>query len=174
MTTPKKVVARRFSRLHPVHSTKHVVDVQGGTALDTNELVALAIAVDDPARSTVTQVETGAHVSAIFLNIQVVPTSSGSIPNIYMYLFKSPGNNLAAVKGNAVGASDVKKFVLHQEMLMFQKISDTANPRTLFKGVIRIPGSYKRMGADDQIKVILYAPGVAFNWCIQCIYKEIR
>ncbi len=167
-------MARRFNRLHPVHSTKHIVDQQGGTLLDTNENLILVDTEDAPVRANTDEVETGSHVRSIFLNVQCTPTSAASIANIYMYVIKSPGNVLTVPDGNKVGASDVKKFVLHQEMLMYEQLATAALPRTLFKGVIKIPGSYGRFGADDALRLVLYAPGVNFNWCVQCIYKEIR
>ncbi len=164
----------RYSRLHPVHTIKHVVDQQGGTALGTKEFIDLVRAKDAPVLANIAEVETGSHVNGIFLNVQVVPTSSGSIPNIYMIVVKVPADNLTIPNPNVIGSSDIKKFVIHQEMIMCQKISDTANPRTIFKGVIGVPGSYKRMGTADVLYCVLFAPGVAFNWCVECIYKEIR
>ncbi len=164
----------RYSRLHPVHTTKHVVDKQGAIPIDTSVNETLVASKDAPVRANVTEVETGSHVNAIFLNVQVAPTTSAALCNVYMYVIKSPGNNLSLVDGNKVGASDIKKFVLHQEMLMVERESGGAVPRTLFKGVIKIPGSYKRFGADDVLKLNLYAPGCIFDFCYQTIYKEIR
>ncbi len=164
----------RYSRLRPVHSQKHVVDNQGGLIVDTNAFVQIAEAKDAPVRANETEVETASHVNAFFINVQVTPTSEASIANVYMYVVKNPGASFSLPKGNAVGASDLKKFVIHQEMIMCQQEATSSIPRTLFKGVIRVPGSYKRMGADDKLTLVLYAPGCTFNFCVQTIYKEIR
>ena len=45
---------------------------------------------------------------------------------------------MAIPAANAVGGDDNKRYVIHQEMVMVQKITPS-NPRTLFKGVIAIP-----------------------------------
>ncbi len=163
----------RFTRLRPVNSIKHVVDKQGGLAIDTNVEEIIAIAVDAPVQTSVSQVVTASTVGSIFLNVQVAATSTASIANVYMYIIKEPGGNLTLVKGNAVGASDIKKFVLHQEMIMTEK-NTTAFPRTLFKGVIRIPPRLKRFGTNDKLVLVLYSPGVTYDYCFQCIYKEFR
>ncbi len=162
-----------FRQLHPVHSTKHIVDKQGALAVDTLVAETIVKAVDAPVKTSVTEVETSSTVSAMFLNIQVAATSTASVANVYMYVIKSPGNNLNMVDANKVGTSDIKKFVIHQEMTMTEK-NTTAIPRTLFKGVIKIPRGYKRFGADDQLKIVLYSPGVTYEYCIQSIYKELR
>jgi len=90
-----------------------------------------------------------------------------------MIVYKSQGGNLAAPTPNAVGISDDKRFVIHQEMIMFQKVSDS-NPRTMFNGVIVIPKGYRRMGPNDELILRTVAPGVSVNWCVQCHYKEFR
>ncbi len=157
-------------RLRPVHSIKHIVDTQGGLVAGTKQDIVLVVANDDPT-STGNQVETGATVSSIFLNVQVASTGSAALANVYMYVMKNPGNNMAEVDGNVVGASDIKKFVIHQEMTMSEK-NATGIPRTLFKGVIRIPRGYKRFGVDDRLILSLFAPGVNFDFCAQTIYKS--
>ncbi len=165
----------RFRRnLHPVNTVKHVVDRQGGIAIDTNVSEELAHARDNPTVATVNDIAIASHINGIFLNVQVTPTSEASIANVYMYVMKNPGSNFAKPKGNAVGVSDVKKFIIHQEMIMCQQEAVSSIPRTLFKGVIAVPGSYKRFGVDDSLVLVLYAPGCTFNYCVQCIYKEIR
>ncbi len=165
----------RYSRLHPVHTVKHIVDKQGGLVIDTNTAEVLVNAKDSPIINTNPQdVEHGSTVNAIFLNVQVTPTSEASIANVYMYVVKNVGNQLTLVKGNAVGTSDIRKFVIHQEMIMCQQEATSSIPRTLFKGVIALPRSYKRMGIADRLNLVLYASGCTFNYCVQCIYKEVQ
>ncbi len=95
-----------------------------------------------------------------------------------MILMKNPGNNLAIPYPSQVGASDSKKYVIHQEMLMQTGVSADANsfPRTMFKGVIKIPGNYRRMGINDRL-AFSFALDTAettasVSVCVQCIYKE--
>ncbi len=90
-----------------------------------------------------------------------------------MIVFKNPGNNLTMPTANAVGVSDNKKYIIHQEMVMMEQ-SISGNPRTLFNGVIVIPKGYRRMGPDDTLKMATFAPGVNTFVCFQCHYKEFR
>ncbi len=169
------VFRRRFqsNRLRPINRIKHVFDEQGGLVAGTKVDVILADATDTPTLAATNSVETGSTVNGIFLVIEVVATSSAALPNVYMALFKNPGNNLAFPNPNVIGASDNKKYVIHQKMVMLQEQTGS-NPRTLFKGVIAIPRHMRRFGPDNTLRVSLFAPGNAMSYCVQCHYKEFR
>ncbi len=169
------MVYRRRSRnnLRPVNRIKHVVDSQAATTAGTQIATSLIDTVDTPTLADTDGVETGSTVNAIYLKVECNATTSAALPNMYMFLFKNPGGNLTAPSANAVGASDNKKYVFHQEMIMFQQ-QDNSNPRTLFNGVISIPRGYRRCGPDDNISVLFLAPGVNVQVCVQCHYKEFR
>lgn len=163
----------RFQRLHPVNSVKHIFDKQGGLGAGTTVFENLILSKDAPVLANTEEVQTGSTVHGMFLNVQVSATSSGALANVYLVIYKNPGGNLAAITPNAMGASDNKRFVIHQEMIMVEK-NITGVPRTLFKGVIKIPRNYKRNGYNDKLIAALLAPGVSMDYCIQCIYKEFR
>ncbi len=166
-------MARFQKYLHPVNSKKHVVDNQGGLVAGTQAIVELAEGVDAPVLASTEQVIVGSYVRSIFLNVQVAATGTAALANVYMIVYKNPSNGLTPPQANAVGASDVKKIVFHQEMIMTEK-NTTAIPRTLFKGVLKLPRHMQRFGQDDSLLIALLAPGVNFDYCVQCIYKEIR
>ncbi len=70
-----------------------------------------------------------------------------------------------------------RKFVIHQEMKMMSKNSADNFPRTIFKGVVRIPKKYQRFGVDDRLELFMgWGSGVdgaaTADICIQGIYKE--
>ncbi len=167
----------RFNRnLRPVNSIKHVIDIQGALPIATLVEEDIINAVDAPVLANKTEVITGSRVNSIFLNIQTSVSSTAALANIYMYIWKNPGANIAVAQvpnGNQVGASDMKKLVIHQEMNMGEK-NTTAIPRTLFKGVIKLPRHMRRFGIKDVLRVVLYSPGVTHDYCIQSIYKEYR
>ncbi len=167
------MVARFNRSIRPVQSLKHVIDQQGGLVGGTKLNVPLIAADDSPAQANVTEVQTASTVNSIYLRVEVYATSTATLANCYMYVIKDPGGNLANVDGNAVGSSDIKKFVIHQEMVMLEK-NTTGLPRTLFQGVIRIPRGYRRMGTNDELNLVLFSPGVTCDFCVQCIYKEYR
>ncbi len=169
--------SRNNNRMRPIHSIKHVVDIQGGNVGGTQTVNTLVNAVDAPVLTSAEQIETGSRVNSIFLNVQVLPQSESALNNIYMYIIKNSGANLVTPlpDGNKVGISDYKKFIFHQEMAMLSDASDSI-PITLFKGVLKIPRHMQRMGINDFIQLALFteAAGNTQDFCIQCIYKEYR
>ncbi len=164
---------RRRSSLRPVHSIKHVIDIQGGAVAGTPAQSTIVNAVDAPVLANTSEVETGCTVNAIYLKVEVNATTSVALSNAYMTIFKSPGGNIAPPGANTVGSDDDKRYVIHQEMVMLQQV-DNSNPRTLFVGVIRIPRGYRRFGINDLLRVTVFSPGVNLNFCLQSIYKEYR
>ena len=164
---------RSGNALRPVHRIKHVIDSQQAFALGVGLNVTLIQASDTPDLAAKTEVETGSTVNGIYLKVEAYATSSAALSNFYMICYKSPGGNLAAIAPNTVGGNDNKRFVIHQEMVMFQKVSNS-NPRTVFNGVIVIPKGMRRFAPNDQLLLRFVAPGVNGDVCIQCHYKEFR
>ncbi len=164
---------RRGNSLRPVNRIKHVVDEQGAANAGAEVNVEIANATNTPTLAITDSVETGCTINGIYLKVEINATSSAALPNAYLAVMKNPGNNLAMPSANVVGASDNKKFVIHQEMVMLQGQTNS-NPRTLFNGVIVIPRGYRRMGPDDRLFLKILSPGVNLNYCIQCHYKEFR
>jgi len=164
---------RSRNMLRPVHRIKHVIDVQFATTAGLQVNHDLILASDTPDLATTTEVETGSTVNGIYLVVEVIATSSAALSNAYMIVIKNPGGNLTEPAPNAVGSSDNKRFVIHQEMVMLQK-QDGSNPRTLFKGVIAIPRGYRRFAPNDVLRCRFVTPGVTADWCLQCHYKEFR
>ncbi len=170
------VFRSRAIRLRPVNSQKHVVDIQVGVVAATNTIQKLIEARDNPTVSTAFHVATASVVKSFFLNVQVAATGTAALANIYFYLIKNPGsaiNTGTFPNANAVGVSNVKKLIFHQEMIMTEK-NTTAIARTMFRGVLRIPKHMQRMGQDDDLSIVFFAPGVNFDVCTQCIYKEFK
>ncbi len=148
-------------------------DFQSAIAAGATETSNLILTSDTPDLATTNEVETGSTVNAIFLVVEVVATSAAALSNVYMHIMKNPGGNITAPAPNAVGVSDNKRFVIHQEMAMLQKQAGS-NPRTLFKGVIVIPRGYRRNAPNDILSISILAPGVTLDYCVQCHYKEFR
>ncbi len=159
------------SRLHPVDSRKHIVDKQAGVVLNVLNATNLALAKDAPVLANTEEVRTSCHINSIFLNVQCSATTAAALANVYLVVFKNPGGNLPGMTPNTMGSNDDKRYAIHQEMVMIEKAVG-GNPRTLFKGVIRIPRGYSRMAVNDIIGLNVIAPGVNIDLCIQCIYKE--
>ncbi len=171
------VFRSRFNRssnsIRPVDRTKHVVDIQNATAAGTQVNEVIVTSKDNPVQAGAKEVAIGSKINGIFLTIEVYATSSAALSNVYMAMMKNPGSNLANPAANAIGIDDNKRYVIHQEMIMLQRVTNS-NPRTLFKGVIVIPRGYRRNGPNDQWRILILAPGVNIDYCIQAHYKEFR
>ncbi len=167
----------RFSRrnIRPVNSIKHVVDTQLGLTAGTQLIINQARSRDAPVLGNPAEVETGSTINSIYLKVEgyVNDSTPVTLSNLYMVLFKNPGSALVLPNANAVGVSDLKKYAIHQEMVMLQQVS-FGNPRVVFQGVIKIPRGYRRNGPDDALALALFAPGNDTFICVQCIYKEYR
>ncbi len=163
--------------MRPVKSLKHVIDVQGGTVADTKNNIDLVQGVADLTVQGTTQVSSGSKVFGLFLNIQAYVVSGAALNNMYFIIYKNPGANVSAAdipKANVVGASDFRRQVFHQEMLMLGDI-DNIIPVTLFKGVIKVPRTFQTIRENDKITIQLFTPaGITTFFCIQCIYKSFE
>ncbi len=166
---------RRAMAMRPVNRIKHVVDSSATITAGSQLNNILIDAEDAPVLANTNEVQTGSTVNGIYLRVEVAPTETdvGAIPNIYMIITKSPGGNITIPAANAVGASDNKRFVIHQEMVMTNNVAG-GNPRTLFNGVIAIPKGYRRFGPDDNLQIGLLSTAVNMAICFQCHYKEFR
>ncbi len=171
------MMARFYRRgLRPVVFTiKHVIDGSATATAGTAVTNVLYDAVQTPVLTTPVQVAIGGKVSSVYLNVEVASneTDAGAIPNVYMIIFKNPADNLAPPDPASVGTSDVKRFVIHQEMTMIQNVAG-GNPRKLFVGVIRIPKHMQRLGNDDKLQLTIKSTAVNITFCFQCIFKEQR
>ncbi len=167
--------------IRPVQSLKHIVDTNGGITGAGASVNDVINAVDAPVIATPNQIHQGSTVNAIFLRVDVIQkVAAGGVDNIYMIVYKNPGGNVPNPAVDGVGVSDKRKFVFHQEMAMLgTNLTPTdAIPRTLFKGVIKIPPRYKRFGFNDKLQVVIgHRVGEVTQqseFCLQCIYKEYQ
>ncbi len=161
--------------MRPVHRIKHVVDTQDAIAAGNQTSYNLIKTVDAPVLANSEEVETGAKVNGIYLKLEAVRTTatSGVLGNVYMIIYKNVGGNLVVPAANAIGVSDNKRFVIHQEMIMLEQ-QGNGNPRIVFNGVFVIPRGYRRFGPNDLLQLSVRSPGVGINLCWQAHYKEFR
>ncbi len=172
-------MARYRSRMamRPINRIKHVVDSSAALASGTSLVSAIATSTDTPTLAATGSVETASKVYGIFFKIEVASNeaiSAGAIPNVYLAIGKNPGGNLVIPAANAVGASDNKRFVFHQEMVMIENKGQGSNSRILFQGVVAIPKGYSRMGPNDIIFTSVICPQLDIVFCSQAHYKEFR
>ena len=162
--------------LRPIHRIKHVIDSASTVAAAAVLNIPLIKTVDAPVIGNTNDVETGSKVNGIYLRVEVASNDEpvvGGIPNVYMAIFKNPGNLLTFPPPNAVGVSAGKKYCIHQEMVMIQNLRG-GNSKTLFNGVIAIPRGYIRNGPLDELEAHFLSPQLDIAVCLQAHYKEFR
>jgi len=168
---------RRSMAIRPVNRIKHVVDSSATIAGGAVGSFPIATATDTPTLANTSSVETGSIINGFYLRLEAASDEAidlGAIPNFYFYVWKNPGGNLTRPQANAVGASDDKRFVFHQEMTMIENKGRGSNPRTIFNGVIVVPKGYRRMGPNDVIEVVVICLQLNTAVCEQVHYKEFR
>ncbi len=175
-------MARMFRRqgLAPINRVKHVVDTNGAISMGAQSITDVIKAIDNPANSVSNECATASKVYSIYLRVEVIgKDSAGGVDNIYLYVYKNPANDLANPPVDSIGTNDKRKFVIHQEMMMLDFKGTTSGfPRTMFKGVIKIPKAYQRNGINDRLQVVIgHRPAETTQlteFCLQCIYQEFR
>ncbi len=163
--------------LRPVNRIKHVVDTSATIAGAGAGSFVLAIASDTPTQAVTNSVETGCKINGFYIRFEAASNEAidlGAIPNFYLYVAKNPGGNVTLPSANAVGSSDNKRFVVHQEMTMIENKGQGSNARTVFNGVIVVPKGMRRMGPNDVWTVTTLCPALDTAHCLQCHYKEFR
>ncbi len=163
--------------LRPINRIKHVVDSSATSAAAATFGAAIATATDTPTLGATASVETGCKINGFYIRLEVASNEAidlGAIPNVYFTLGKSPGGNITFPAPNAVGASDNKRFIVHQEMTMIENKGQGSNGRTLFNGVVVVPKGMRRMGPNDVWQISVLSPALDIVVCLQVHYKEFR
>ncbi len=154
-----------------------MVDASATVAAAAGNVFNIVVATDTPTLGNTSGVETGAKINAFYIRFEAASNEAidlGAIPNFYLFVAKNPGGNITLPAANAVGASDNKRFVVHQEMSMLENKGQGSNARTIFNGVVVIPKGYRRTGPNDVWVVQTLCPALATVQCIQVHYKEFR
>ncbi len=163
--------------LRPINRIKHVVDASATVAAAAVNAFNIATATDTPALGSNPAVETGSKINGFYIRVEIASNEAidlGAIPNVYLMISKNPGGNLTMPAPNAVGVSDNKRFVIHQEMSMIENKGQGSNARTLFNGVVVVPRGMRRMGPLDEWRCSILCPALNTAQCFQAHYKEFR
>ncbi len=172
----------RFNRLHPVISTKNVSENSGVIAATTNTVISTPVNTVDSATLAVTNsVERGSTVNSVFLSVFFISEDgeiANEVPLVDWYIIKNPGANFGVVfdatnlpTPGAQGSHDNKRFIFHTEKgLTGGGDVSLAGVPMVFKGVLRLPKSYRKMNANDTVQIAVRT-NFATKFCIQTIYK---
>ncbi len=174
---PRRFASRGFRRMGPIiNSIKNVQSVVTPAAVSTTAFVLIAKAVNTPLSTVATDVSQGCKIKAIWCEIWIQSSAvaaEGISVFVDAYIWKNPGANLTAPAPTSVGTSNEKKFVFKQwKGLIGSRTQGT--PFYFWKGWLRIPKIYQRMGTDDLLQLVFRSEGTASLLCSEFIYKWYR
>ncbi len=174
---PGRFYGRRGSRLgRIVDSNKNIISSLTPVTTGANAINTIALAVDSATNTTVNEVTRGSKIFRIWAEItyNTTATSIDGVTNAFeAYIIKNPGANLTPPNPGSVGSSNEKKFV-------FKMWRSLAGPRSegwnayVWKGWLKVPKVYQRMGADDTIAIVSRAIGVDGIFCNLFVYKWFK
>jgi len=156
-----------------IHSTKHYIQkslatVVGG-AVDTTTLIhAVSVASKDIA----TEVEEGATVKAIYLEMWARSGEAAVASSGQFIVYKSSGDMSGASAADmaALNGWDNKKNILYTTMGLINDNASIASP--LFKGWIKIPRGKQRFGLNDKLFITFFPATIDWHVCGFATYKE--
>ncbi len=155
-----------------IHSTKHYVQTSIGTVTAgaiTSVIVVDAVAVQN--KNTVSEVEEGATVKAVYLELWIRSAATAASSFTFVFCKLPSGTNTPAVADiAALGNWDNKKNVFYTTQGLTNDVDSSA--MVLYKGWIKIPKGKQRMGLGDRLSWHLEAVGQSINFCGFTTYKE--
>ncbi len=175
-------MARFRPALHPIISTKNVVDQSTIIAATTNTVLTTIVdTVDAPTLAATGSVERGSKVHGIYLSLFIYAEGgevANEVPLADWYIIKDQGGNMGSTFSatalptpGATGSNDNKRFVFHEEKgLAGGGDASLAGVPMVFKGVIGVPRGYQKCNSGDRIKVCVRT-NFASKLCFKAIYK---
>ncbi len=118
-----------------------------------------------------TEVPAGCTISSIYLSVYILGSTGASSGLVDWYIWKNPGGTITGAEApipSQTGQSNVRRFIFHEEKGLYASQDGTP---MVFKGVIKIPPRFRRMGQGDQLAVKIRSPEDGGTFCIKAIYK---
>ncbi len=169
-----------FGRRRPmrpiIDSMKNNVSGLDAIVAGTPLILDIARAVDSAANAVTQDVERGCKIFRIWTEFWVYPSATiaeGTSLIFDAYIFKNPGSNLTAPSPGTTGSSNEKKFIFKEWRGLLSSRTQGGLPYT-WKGWIKVPRVYQRMGTDDEIQLVVRVDGVAATICRKHIYKWFK
>ncbi len=159
-----------------INSIKNNPNSFAGGAAGANTFVLIAKAVNTPLPTVSTDVSQGCIIKAVWVELWVRASEEDVVAlttGIDAYIWKNPGANLTAPAPGSVGTSNEKKFVFKQWKGLIGA-GTQGFPAYFWKGWLRIPKIYQRMGTDDLLQLVFNPTGTAALVCTNFIYKWYR
>ncbi len=175
---PGRYSMGRRSGSRPRNRLGGIIDsMKNFTAFDlgliaTTTTTIIAEAQDSATLAVAADVEKGCKIFRIWYEIDVCGLAGSGVQNNFDgYFFKNPGQNLTPPAANNYGVSNEKKFIFKSMHAMIMRNQD-GNDVIRFRGWLKIPKIYQRMGANDTINFVHQCTAaVTGNISMRFIYK---
>ncbi len=164
---------KRMTRsMSPINSEKNVFDITSSIGTGTNAQT-IAIAVDAADNTVNNQVTRRCKIYRIWVELWAYGLLASGVNNPFnWYIMKNPGANLTPPGTAVYGTSNEKKFIFRSGKGLLGRLNDGSPPYLAYRGWIKIPKVYQRMGTDDTIQIALSAGAASgANFCLHVIYK---
>ncbi len=156
-----------------INSEKNIVNNVTAGVAGTQTSLNIALAKGAADNTVVTEVTRRCKIFKIWVEIWASASAAateGVTTTVDLYLIKNPGSNLTLPGASVVGSSNEKKFVFRQWKGLVASRKE-GFPAYSFRGWIKVPKAYQRMGTDDVIQLAILFTGVNGLVCSQFIYK---
>jgi len=157
-----------------VHSQKHYVQQSIGTVVvGTNEDEAFAVSVAVSAKDQVFEVEEGAKVKAIYVELWIRSAATAAASFTFI-ICKRPGGVSAPNDAQmaALGNWNNKNNIFFTAQGLINDVDSSA--LNLVRGWIKIPKGKQRMALGDNLSWHLRTVGQSLNFCGFVTYKEYQ
>ncbi len=156
-----------------INSNKNVVSNFTAGAAGAKTAILIAEAQDSATLAVTQDVERGSVIKAIWVEFWATASeviADAITSGVDMYLFKNPGSNLTSPIPGTIGSSNEKKFIFKTWKGIIASRAQGYPPYS-WKGWVKIPKRYQRMGANDLWQIIFQSTGSNVLVCSNFIYK---
>ncbi len=153
-----------------IDSVKNIENAVDGVTAATKLVKVIVNAKDSPVTTVTNEVKRGSRIFRIWLEFWYYGLSAANTNDIVdIYIMKNPGTNLTSPNPGTTGSSNEKKFIFKTWKGLAGNKSLGGQPYA-WKGWVKIPKGYQRMGTDDRIELVLISPTTG-SFCHNAIYK---
>ncbi len=157
----------------PIHSTKHYVQISLSTVTTGATLATdLVLGVNVSDKNTTLEVEEGALVKAVYLEIWAIGSSSNQFFTAILAKFPSGQNAASVAEMAALGDWENKKNILYTTQGLASN-DGIAAPIPIIRQWFKIPKGKQRFGLLDRLRFQIASRGSAdIIICGFATYKE--
>ncbi len=157
----------------PIHSTKHYVQTSLSTVAAGALLTTVLInGVSILNKNLVSEVEEGASVKAIYIELWVIGTAGTATQITTLTKFPSGQTPFSVAEMAALGAADNKKNILFTSQGLVGN-DGISNPNMIIRQWFKIPKGKQRFGLGDTLELQIFAQAAeSLSVCGFATYKE--